>query len=248
MEVLAGDADYITTVNESGCLFTFDFSKVYWNSRLGTEHARLIGSWKAGEVVADVMAGVGPFAVPAAKKGVYVLGNDLNPESVKWMRHNRVQNKVEQTLRVTETDGREFIKRVAQSVWEDPFDEWVSVAGKRKAGRDARRIREAAPAVATDNVADSLAKLAINGEKRGPPAPKKLPPQLVDHFVMNLPDSALEFLDAFQGCYASLPSFDTWKARYTEDDCPMPMVHVYCFTREMERPSAEADICKVSTY
>lgn len=40
------------------------------------------------------MAGVGPFVVPAAKKGCFVLGNDLNPESVKWMRENRVINKV----------------------------------------------------------------------------------------------------------------------------------------------------------
>lgn len=47
-----------------------------------------------GQVVADVMAGVGPFAVPAAKKGVFVLGNDLNPESVKWQQENRLKNKV----------------------------------------------------------------------------------------------------------------------------------------------------------
>jgi tRNA (guanine37-N1)-methyltransferase len=40
------------------------------------------------------MAGVGPFAVPAAKKGCSVFGNDLNPESVKWMEINRVKNKV----------------------------------------------------------------------------------------------------------------------------------------------------------
>jgi tRNA (guanine37-N1)-methyltransferase len=46
----------------------------------------------------DVMAGVGPFAVPAAKKGCSVFGNDLNPESVKWMEVNRVKNKVSHTL------------------------------------------------------------------------------------------------------------------------------------------------------
>lgn len=46
----------------------------------------------------DVMAGVGPFAVPAAKKGCFVLGNDLNPESVKWMRENRIKNKVRRPL------------------------------------------------------------------------------------------------------------------------------------------------------
>jgi tRNA (guanine37-N1)-methyltransferase len=45
-------------------------------------------------VIVDVMAGVGPFAVPAAKKGCSVFGNDLNPESVKWMEINRVKNKV----------------------------------------------------------------------------------------------------------------------------------------------------------
>jgi tRNA (guanine37-N1)-methyltransferase len=44
--------------------------------------------------VADVMAGVGPFAIPAAKKGCRVLGNDLNPEGVKWMSVNREKNKV----------------------------------------------------------------------------------------------------------------------------------------------------------
>lgn len=42
----------------------------------------------------DLMAGVGPFAIPAAKKGCGVYGNDLNPESVKWMEVNRVNNKV----------------------------------------------------------------------------------------------------------------------------------------------------------
>lgn len=44
------------------------------------------------------MAGVGPFAVPAAKKGCSVFGNDLNPESVKWMEVNRVKNKASHCL------------------------------------------------------------------------------------------------------------------------------------------------------
>jgi tRNA (guanine37-N1)-methyltransferase len=61
---------------------------------LAHEHERLVSLFQPGQVVADIMAGVGPFAVPAAKKGVFVLGNDLNPESVKWMRENRVMNKV----------------------------------------------------------------------------------------------------------------------------------------------------------
>ena len=68
---------------------------MYWNSRLQTEHERLVQQWfEPGQVVADVMAGVGPFAVPAAKKGCFVMGNDLNPESAYWMEKNRVENKV----------------------------------------------------------------------------------------------------------------------------------------------------------
>ena len=47
-----------------------------------------------GEVVVDVFAGVGPFAVPLAKKGSFVYGNDLNPESSKCMEENSKRNKV----------------------------------------------------------------------------------------------------------------------------------------------------------
>ena len=48
----------------------------------------------AGLVVADCMAGVGPFAVPLALRGCEVHANDLNPESFKWLEHNVAANKV----------------------------------------------------------------------------------------------------------------------------------------------------------
>ncbi|KAI4283918.1 MAG: hypothetical protein L6R35_005022, partial [Caloplaca aegaea] len=69
-EVLAGPDDMKVEVREQECLFRFDYSKVYWNTRLSTEHHRLVSKFKPGEAVCDVMAGVGPFALPAAKKGV----------------------------------------------------------------------------------------------------------------------------------------------------------------------------------
>ena len=46
------------------------------------------------DVVADVFAGVGPFALPAAKKGCAVLANDLNPESYKYLKINIDKSKV----------------------------------------------------------------------------------------------------------------------------------------------------------
>lgn len=72
----------------------FDFSKVYWNSRLHTEHDRLVQMFKPEDVVADVFAGVGPFVIPAAKKGCAVLANDLNPESAHWLAKNITTNHV----------------------------------------------------------------------------------------------------------------------------------------------------------
>ncbi len=44
--------------------------------------------------VGDVMAGVGPFSIPAVKKGAFVYCNDLNPESYKWLLENIKLNKV----------------------------------------------------------------------------------------------------------------------------------------------------------
>ena len=95
-EVLAGPDDLNVQVSESDCTFEFDYSKVYWNSKLESEHRRLINMFRPGEVVCDVMAGIGPFAVPAGKKRVFVWANDKNPESVKCLEAAIKKNKVSQ--------------------------------------------------------------------------------------------------------------------------------------------------------
>ena len=57
---------------------------------------------------------------------------------------------------------------------------------------------------------------------------------------MNLPETAIEFLDAFRGVYR-------YEGTETNRDYPpMPMVHCYCFTRFLEPSGAEADIRSVS--
>lgn len=93
-ELIAGVDDMNVEVSEANCTFKFDYSKVYWNTKLGTEHHRIAEMFKPGEVVADVMAGIGPFAVPAGKKGVFVLANDKNPESYKSLKDAIHGNKV----------------------------------------------------------------------------------------------------------------------------------------------------------
>lgn len=225
MEVLAGEPNFITSVSESDCTFAFDFSKVYWNSRLHTEHSRLIDQFEPGTVVADAMAGVGPFAVPAAKKGVYVLGNDLNPESVKWMTENQKRNRVEERLRVSCRDAREFIAAAPLEAWRSPFKRSEPMSNKQKGAlaRQRRKEREAgqtAPAVKSEPAAET------------PPAP-----QTISHFVMNLPDSALEFLDAYAGSFTPLLSEEGY-----DRTTPLPVVHVHCFTRFLDPEEAAEDI------
>ncbi|XP_063803775.1 tRNA (guanine(37)-N1)-methyltransferase isoform X2 [Pseudophryne corroboree] len=114
MELLAGEETMMTKVKENGITYEFDFSKVYWNSRLSTEHDRITGTLKSGDVVFDVFAGVGPFAIPAAKKGCIVFANDLNPESYKWLLHNCKLNKVDKKVQGFNLDGREFIRTVVK--------------------------------------------------------------------------------------------------------------------------------------
>ena len=93
-ELLAGDPDMNVEVHAENCVFSFDFSKVYWNSRLNTEHRRMIDLFKPGEAVCDVMAGIGPFAVPSGKKNVFVWANDLNPDSYSSLKLAIERNKV----------------------------------------------------------------------------------------------------------------------------------------------------------
>lgn len=93
-ELLAGDPNMNVELKEGNCIFRFDYSKVYWNSRLETEHRRLIEMFKEGEAVCDVMAGVGPFAIPAGKKKVFVWANDLNPDSYASLKEGIQRNKV----------------------------------------------------------------------------------------------------------------------------------------------------------
>uniref|UniRef100_K1PTG5 tRNA (guanine(37)-N1)-methyltransferase n=1 Tax=Magallana gigas TaxID=29159 RepID=K1PTG5_MAGGI len=126
MELLAGEPDFTTTVKEHGCTFTFDFSKVYWNTKLGTEHNLVASQIKQEDTVFDVFAGVGPFAIPCGKKGITVFANDLNPDSYESLVLNVSKNKANHNSNVHcfNMDGRDFIKQIfskeMERIWKDP--------------------------------------------------------------------------------------------------------------------------------
>eukprot|EP00299_Pterocystis_sp_00344_P013494 c6615_g1_i2.p1 GENE.c6615_g1_i2~~c6615_g1_i2.p1 ORF type:complete len:229 (-),score=80.17 c6615_g1_i2:16-702(-) len=176
MELLAGDDDMMATVLEHGFTYRFDYSKVYWNSRLDNEHHRLVTLMEPGQIVCDMFAGVGPFAVPAAAKKCVVHANDLNPHSYEALIANATRNKVSSFVHPYNMDGRDFVRE--------------------------------------------LIKKDV----------------LIDHVIMNLPASAIEFLDVFYHAYPTLPE-------------RLPTIHCYCFSKaddpEKESMDAIQEILKI---
>ncbi|OTF77919.1 tRNA (guanine(37)-N1)-methyltransferase-like protein, partial [Euroglyphus maynei] len=116
METLAciDDASVSTVVDTVECnvRFRFDFADVYWNPRLSHERSLIIKKLNRQiDYVYDVFAGVGPFAVSAAKlRKCHCLANDLNPASYRWLEENVRLNKVEHLVGCFNQDGRQFIR------------------------------------------------------------------------------------------------------------------------------------------
>lgn len=224
-ELLAGDNDMNVIVHEQDCEFRFDYSRVYWNSRLDTEHRRLVEKFKDGEMVCDVMAGVGPFAIPAGRKRIFVWANDLNPHGWEVMLDAIKRNKVEQFVTAFNLDGRDFIRRSAKELLEsEPVV--VTIEPKAKAKRSEKK--------AEDGAASAPDSAPIPGAKR------YVRPSTPDHYVMNLPATAIEFLDAFVGLYAG---HELLFAPHTSRR--LPMIHVYCFSGNSDNELDDhIDICK----
>lgn len=59
-----------------------------------------------------MFAGIGPFAIPAAQKGCMVYANDLNPDSVKYLKINAQLNKVDDLVHAFNLDARKFISQM----------------------------------------------------------------------------------------------------------------------------------------
>jgi len=98
--VLAGKPATRTEVIEHGARLTIDLSAAYFSARLATERQRIAALSRDGEIVLDMFAGVGPFAVALAKKAALVLAADINPAAVSLMLYNLERNRVKNVLPV----------------------------------------------------------------------------------------------------------------------------------------------------
>ncbi len=181
----------VVTTTESELRFTFDFAKVYWNPRLSAERGRITDRLLAGvDRLYDVFAGVGPFALAAARaKKVRVLANDLNPASFESLVGNVRANKLTSLVSCSNLDGRAFIRTLVR-------EDLLAVA-RAYTGADANRRY---------------------------------------HVLMNLPDSAVSFLDAFDGLLAPTAEEEEEKHGTPKYRIPFLNVHCYCFVKGVDEP------------
>jgi len=150
--------------------------------RITKEHNSRNGTAKANShalVVADLMAGIGPFSVPLAMAGVRSHANDLNPASYKYLVINNRANKCERSLSCYNMCARDFVLQLADT------------------GID------------------------------------------FDHAIMNLPQSATDFLDAFIGIgrrrgWIDVADEGQGEGKGTETQRRLPTIHVYAFSTAEE--------------
>ncbi|CAL2274966.1 unnamed protein product [Prunus armeniaca] len=272
-EVLAGEDDMVTEVKQYGATFKLDYSLVYWNSRLEHEHIRLVSRFRAGEIICDMFAGIGPFAIPAAQKGCIVYANDLNPDSICYLKINAETNKVDNRVRAYNIDARKFISqlmavpnsdeksdsdismlktgkkcdiqgnqepksengRLAVEVKEVP-DTVISnphalQASSRNADSSVPPVKRPSDSCQSENESVDGTSAFVAGRRKGSKTKRMRGPEIsdvktwehVDHVIMNLPASALQFLDAFRG----LIQRKYWTGS-------LPWIHCYCFIRANE--------------
>jgi tRNA (guanine37-N1)-methyltransferase len=95
LEIIAGEERTETVHRENGIRLKVDIAGAYFNPRNGTERMRVVSKMREGERVLVLFAGVGPYAILAAKRrGASVTAVELNPVACEYMRENARLNKV----------------------------------------------------------------------------------------------------------------------------------------------------------
>lgn len=96
-EIVAGSGTE-TVHREYGGEFLLDLATVYFSPRLATERHRVVTQVESGERVFDMFAGVGPYAIPMAKRGATVVATDINEDAIRYLRENAERNGVADSI------------------------------------------------------------------------------------------------------------------------------------------------------
>ena len=110
LRVVAGEPRTRTEHVEFGLRYLVDVEHAYFSPRLASERWRVAKQVRPGEVVVDMFAGVGPYAILIARtrrpKTVHAI--DANPAAVELLRENVRRNRAE-TVIVHEGAGQEVL-------------------------------------------------------------------------------------------------------------------------------------------
>lgn len=107
LERIAGDATE-TEVREHGARYRFDAARIMFAAGNSEERRRIGRLVRPGERVADLFAGIGYFALPAALCGraAEVTAVEANPVSFRYLQENVALNGVEGRVRAILGDNR----------------------------------------------------------------------------------------------------------------------------------------------
>lgn len=170
---------------------------------IAAEHHHVVELIEKDSVVYDVFAGVGPFAVPLAKKKqCIVFANDLNPSSYEYLKKNIQLNKIVPTLMETyNMDGREFIRSVVKK---DLVNRILKAINTELHSNSAEK---------TDNKRDQALLSGDTSQAHDGESESKIrqhiarcSPAQRSYVIMNLPAIATDFLDSFKLLLQDLPT------------------------------------------
>lgn len=105
-----------TIHTEFGCRYRVDPTKVYFSERFGTERKRIVDQIKDGENVLVMFAGVGSFAILAAKEAEpgKVVAVEKNPKAAEYLKENIEMNKVGDRVEGIEGDVSEVVPELGK--------------------------------------------------------------------------------------------------------------------------------------
>ena len=107
---------------EAGITYRFDPSRIMFSQGNRQEKNRIAGMITEGEHVCDMFAGIGYFTLPMAKAGAYVHAIELNPDSVRYLERNSIENNLDTRITFVQGDCRNTMKETYDRIHMGHFD------------------------------------------------------------------------------------------------------------------------------
>lgn len=111
VELLRGEAGEVVH-RENGLVYRLDPSRVMFSQGNREEKRRLAGMVRLGERTADLFAGIGYFALSAARAGARVHAMEINPVAFDFLEENLAANGLADTVEAECGDCRDLLRGV----------------------------------------------------------------------------------------------------------------------------------------